>query len=158
MVYKWATGSRISADAQIAGEVCAELEARGALTAKNLLDESRPDDAPLHGAFEWDDGVAAEKYREDQARKIIHSIILIREETPTTRAFFHIERAKAEYKAIDTIFANPNDRKNLIDTISQELLAIRRKYDTVKEFESVWQAIDRVTVRDVPAAEVRAGA
>ena len=41
--------------AQVAGEVCERLEARGRLTPSDLVDESRAEDAPLHGMFTWDD-------------------------------------------------------------------------------------------------------
>ena len=55
MVYKWDKGSRFSVSAQVAGEVCEELEKKGELTAKNLVDVSRPEDAPLHKCFNWND-------------------------------------------------------------------------------------------------------
>ena len=59
MVYQWKEGARISFPAQIAGRVCAALEEQNALTAQRLVDESRPEDAPLHAAFEWNDTIAA---------------------------------------------------------------------------------------------------
>ena len=37
----------------------------------NLLEESRPAGAVLHGLFEWDDTVAAEKFRAEQARTCV---------------------------------------------------------------------------------------
>lgn len=80
VTYSWARGSgghKVSA--QVAGEVCAGLEERNQLTPGNLVDVSRPDEAPLHGEFEWDDTVAAERYRETQARHVIRSIVVVRE-------------------------------------------------------------------------------
>lgn len=44
------------------------------LTAEVVVDESRPEDAPLHPTFEWDDNVAGEKYRLMQASTIIRAI------------------------------------------------------------------------------------
>ena len=55
MVYKWKDAARIKSDAQTAGEICEKLEKNGGLTAKRLVDESRPEDAPLHKEFEWND-------------------------------------------------------------------------------------------------------
>jgi hypothetical protein len=63
MVYKWKDAARLKTDAQTAGEICEKLEKNGGLTAKRLADESRPEDAPLHKEFEWNDATAAEAYR-----------------------------------------------------------------------------------------------
>ena len=72
--YTWCDGSHHKVDPNVAAQVATELEEAGMLTAKNLVDVSRPEDAPLHDEFEWDDSVAAEKYREGQARNVIHSL------------------------------------------------------------------------------------
>ena len=66
MVYKWKERAQIRVSADVAGRVCEELEKDGALTPKRLLDVSRAEDAPLHDAFEWNDGIAAEKYQRQE--------------------------------------------------------------------------------------------
>lgn len=43
----------------------------GTLSPEIVVDAARPDNAPLHNQFEWDDGIAGEKYRIEQARGII---------------------------------------------------------------------------------------
>jgi len=48
----------------------------GRLTRQGVLDDARDEDSPLHPCFEWDDGIAAEKYRLDQAGQIIRSVEL----------------------------------------------------------------------------------
>jgi len=40
--------------------------ARGILEPQDVVDAARPDDHPLHGAFEWDDGIAAEAHRRQE--------------------------------------------------------------------------------------------
>lgn len=52
----------------------------GQITPGDLVDASRPDDAPLHTCFTWDDAEAAEKCREDEARRIIRSYVIVRED------------------------------------------------------------------------------
>ena len=89
MIYQWKSASRIKTNAQTAGEICENLERTVGLTAKNLLEVSRPEDAPLHNEFEWNDSVAAEKYRENQARYIIRMLCVApeKEDKPPVRAF-----------------------------------------------------------------------
>ena len=55
MVYKWKPTARISKiDPQKAGELMKNLADNDGLTARNLVEVSRPKDALLHSVFEWD--------------------------------------------------------------------------------------------------------
>ena len=89
-IYEYKIGMKLPVSAQVAGEVCEELEQRNGLTPHNLVEVSRPKDAPTHDLFEWDDTVAAEKYREVQARQVIRLIVKVPEKSKSgepTRAF-----------------------------------------------------------------------
>lgn len=61
--------------------VVAELErhhaAYGGIYAERVVDDARPEDAPLHPAFEWNDGKAAEEYRLYQARTLIRAVHVV---------------------------------------------------------------------------------
>ena len=46
----------------------------GELTPGLVVDTARPEDSPLHSHFEWDDGIAGEKYRQVQAAAMIRSV------------------------------------------------------------------------------------
>jgi len=55
--------------------VLAELEdADGTVTATRVVDAARDIDHPFHSRFEWDDTIASEKFRQQQARTLIRSI------------------------------------------------------------------------------------
>ena len=71
---KWMTGFRCSVKAEVAGEVMQRLESEGRLTPANLVDEARPEESPMHKAFEWDDAKAAENYRRQQATQMMSSV------------------------------------------------------------------------------------
>ena len=143
MVYKFKSGSYIKADPQLAGAVLERLEAENNLTAKALVDESRPEDAPLHNEFEWNDSAAAEKYREQQARHIIHSIEIVREESEPVRAFFNIERKDPQYRHIEAIMRKADDRQALIRNALNEFMAVKRKYEQLSELAAIFDAIDQ---------------
>lgn len=150
--YEWKTGSRITVSAQTAGEMCEKLAAQGRLTAQNLVDENRPEDAPLHAAFEWRDDAAAEEWRKHQARHIIGSLCFKTEtkEAVPMRVFFNIERKEPQYKHLSVIMENPDDMEQLFKTAMAELSAFQRKYASVKKLEGVFAAIDQVRI-EVPA-------
>lgn len=148
MVYEWKAGSRVKADAQIAGEMCQMLEYEGRLSAKNLLDLNRPEDAPLHGEFEWNDTIAAESWREQQARHIINSLVICPENSEPVRSFFHIENAGNTYQSIHTILHSKDSTELLFDSALKELQAVQRKYSAIQQLAKVWDAIEKCAMGD----------
>ena len=53
MIYQWKAGAVVKASAEDAGAQCEALSRAGKLTPAALVDLNRPEDAPLHNAFEW---------------------------------------------------------------------------------------------------------
>lgn len=132
-------------DAQVAGEVCEKLEKEGKLTAKNLVDVSREENAPLHDEFEWDDAVAGELYREEQARNIIRhlEVVMVNNQEPV-RAYFTLSRVEPEYKSIDAILKSEDDTEALLKMAYQELRAFQKKYGKLERLKGVFRAIDEI--------------
>ena len=65
----------------VAGPELARIADRdGSLSPVVVVNEARPDDAPLHPAFEWQDEVAAEEWRRHQARNLIAAVQVIETE------------------------------------------------------------------------------
>ena len=139
----WADGSRMTGDANVAAEVCAKLEAEGRLNAQSLVDVSRDKDAPLHGMFEWDDSIAAEKYREEQAKKIIRSIVYTVEDKPITTRMYP-SMGSNTYQHIERVMKSDEMRKYLLKAAKAELDAFKRKYQILTELSEVFAVIDKV--------------
>ncbi len=73
--YRFKPGSRFAVPAQLVGDRLAALTAvNGHVTAPEVVEDARPADAQLHRLFEWDDSVAGEKFRIEQARHVIRSV------------------------------------------------------------------------------------
>lgn len=142
--YIFKQGSFIKANAQVAGEQCERLASEGRLTAKELVNENRPKDAPLHGAFEWCDKVAGELYREHQARHIMNCLLIVKENAEPVRVLLNIERQSAEYKHIDAILQSEDDTRKMLKMAMSELEWFEKKYRQLKELVEVFEAIDRI--------------
>lgn len=145
--YQWKRGSFMSGDAQKAGEVCEMLERRGDLTPQALVEESRPDDAPLHSMFEWDDAQAAEKYREVQAGQIIRSVEVVPAGgTEPVKAFVSLSVGGKErrYSSTEVALADPDSREMVLRDALAELKAFERKYSQLSELAGVIAAIREV--------------
>lgn len=145
-VYKWKTGARLRVSAQTAGEECARLERAGRLTPSELVDASRPEDAPLHGAFEWNDAVAAERYRETQAGYIIRSVEVVPVGmSEPVRAFVSISAEdKPQYIETTKAIAATDTREIVLERARAELRAFERKYAGFEELAAVLNAIKEV--------------
>lgn len=145
--YQWKRGSFVTGDAQAAGEVCSMLERRGELTPQSLVEESRPDDAPLHSMFEWDDAQAAEMYRQQQARQIINSIevVAIGDSKPV-KAFVSLRVGGMErrYESTEVALSRPDSREQVLKEALSELKAFERKYGRLTELADVIAAIREV--------------
>lgn len=149
MIYKWKAGARSPVSAQVAGDVCRQLESKGKLTPKALVDVSRPEDAPLHKAFEWDDAKAAEAYRETQAHYIIRSIEVMPEKAKEpVRAFLAAplldDGQQRCYKSTELILKDMDGRAALLESAKRELMAFSRKYRQLAELSEVITAAERL--------------
>lgn len=142
MVYKWAKGTRHKVDPNVAGAVCEELERDGILNAKNLVDISRPESAPLHDEFDWNDASAAEKFREHQARNIINALVVQTESTQTEVRNFFIVQKEAGYQSVDILMEKEDTRLKLLEQALRELEWFERKYSRLNELGGVFAAIE----------------
>ena len=147
--YAWKTPF-FKTDANIAGAVCKGLEESVGLTAKTLLDASRPEGAPLHDEFEWRDEVAAEKFREQQARVMISNLVIVTvsgETVEPTRAFFTLtesKKANNNYHNVIDVMQSKEGRSVLLGIAMRELKSFRAKYNGLEEFAKVIAAIDEL--------------
>lgn len=150
MVYKWSPGYRGKGDAQVAGEVCAALEEQGRLTAEALVEESRPEEAPLHDYFEWRDDVAAERWRRHQGNNIINHLVIVRPDNQEPqKLFYNIKEAGQNYESIHAIVRQEDKYESLKNQALQELLSFQRRYKEITELSEVLKAIDLYVEQNV---------
>lgn len=152
--YKFKEEARIKSqfDAQVIGEMCENLSNTIGLTPKTLLDANRDVDTPLHDYFEWRDDVAAEKYREEQARLIIRSIVVVEEQKPVVKAFCPVIIDKQnEFKHIDTVVKSADLTQQMLENAKRELFAFQTKYNALREYvelSEVFTSIDNLKVKE----------
>lgn len=144
MVYQWKVGTYSKVPAQVAGEICENLEQNGGLTPARLVDVSRAEDAPLHPLFEWNDGVAAEKYRETQAAQMIRFLSVKTEQQEEVRAFVRVVDEKKQYTNIETAISIPDYKEVLLEQAKREMICFTAKYRTLEALETVVSAMDEI--------------
>lgn len=122
----------------------------GELTPQIVVDEARPEGAPLHDRFEWDDSIAGEKYRLIQAQQLIR---VVRSEYTTPgsdekkfiRTFSSLHEASEDgtqqgYAPTEEILENPMTRKLLLRNMERDIAVLKRRYSHLTEFAEMMQA------------------
>lgn len=108
--YSFRPSARVkNVDAQTVGEELERLnDAHGELTAALVVEAARPEDAPLHPAFEWDDHNAAELYRQHQARGMIRSIQIIKEPQSNPEPVYIHVSSESAYIPVEKVVQLPD--------------------------------------------------
>lgn len=174
MIYQWKNTIYQKINPQAAGEFLESVnEKYGGIVPKVVVNESRPDEAILHDCFEWEDGIAAELYREEQARAVIRHIVIVPAPPPveqkinaciktTTelpsqpelkepiRAFVHVKPGnnKPQYKPIQDVMADEELKTQMLVSALKDLESFRKKYHELVQLTKVFQAIDELIIKE----------
>ncbi len=128
-------------------------QSHGEITPKIVLDSARSEDSLLHPCFEWNDGVAAEKYRENQARFLIRNLVVKVEQDDSppqaVRAYVNVvtDTEKAgSFIAVKTAMDDSEMRAQVLKNALRELQAFQEKYKNLSELAGVFSAITALQV------------
>ena len=143
MVYQWKPGARVRGDAQVAGELCEKLSNEGRLSPKELLNESRPEGSPLHSAFTWDDGIAAEKWRTHEASMIICSLeTKVAGVQKPVRSFVTLQADDGCYQPMEHVLKTKEGRDVLLGLALKDAMIYKNKFEHLKAVANVILAMD----------------
>lgn len=139
----WKVDGIFRADANKCYKEIASLEQ---ITPKAVLDFARDENSELHKCFEWDNDLAAEKYRIIQAGNVIRMLYIVQkdEDTPPVRVLS--KTSNTVYYPTRTFLKNHNEYEDLLKRALSELESFRLKYKTLSELEQVFEQIDLITV------------
>ena len=153
MVYQFKTPGFFNVDAQTAGEILEKIAQTKGLTPENVVEEARPVSSPIHNDFEWNDALAAEQYRQVQARTLIRNITVIAEENDEpTKAFVSINTREEsrEYLPIKTVLADDDYTEQMMKNAEIEWSHFRQKYSSVKKLRTRVEQMNSVWVQNAP--------
>jgi hypothetical protein len=127
---------------QVEKELQALADEAGELTPDLVLEAARDETSPLHSHFEWDDSEAAEKWRQEQARRLIRSVrIVYREATDaerkrTVRKYVSVQQPEGRraYRESAEIAQDPVARRLVLADMEREWKTLMRKYGEYEEF------------------------
>jgi hypothetical protein len=121
---------------------------RGELTPALVVDLARPEDHPLHDRFEWNDAIAGEVHRREQARRLIRSVKITDNRNPKRprhiREFVSVSRGsdpQPTYMPTVDAVADEFTRALVLQAMEREIAALKRKYSHLKEFAAAINAL-----------------
>ena len=120
-------------------QLLAIRDERGGLTPALVVDTARDPAHPLHSRFEWDDAVAGERWRLEQASALIRSVkIAVDPARPADlRAFVAVkgrETHRADYVPTQEAMRDEFTRRLVLEDMRREWRALKRRYDHMVEF------------------------
>ena len=147
IVGSWAIDGIIKADAnKVANEMYSIGKTNGndEFTPQELVNYARNNpNSELHKCFEWNDTVAAEKYRVSQARDVIRYLRITvpteegNLEKTNVRLFVSTNSHDNNYKATEIVFQNKTEYDKLLAEAMSELKAFKQKYQGIKELSKI---------------------
>lgn len=113
------------------------------LTPQLVVDIARDPQHPLHGRFEWDDRLAGEAWRKQQAHELIRTIrIAYKPDTAPsdTIRYYHAVRTEEGhvYHPADKIAQDPFLTKLVLTDMEREWQQLKTRYENFVEF---WELV-----------------
>lgn len=120
-----------------------EILSLNSVTPKNILEYARKPDSELHKCFCWDDHEAAEKYRLQQARKVIRFLVVNKKEKEDYNDSIPHDKKitimhhEEKPKHIVFHYQKKDEYLKALDDAKQELIRFCNKYDYISELKNV---------------------
>ncbi len=117
-------------------------------TPDQVVEIARPKNSPIHKFFDWDNESAAQKYRLQQARRLITSLVVISPKGKV-QAYHHVyiqEQDASTYLGSDLILQDQDLSLQVVQKALQELSWFKLKYESYsKYFVTIFRAIDETS-------------
>lgn len=139
---KWKVPGLFKTDPEAVFKELQTLEER---TPDAIVDLARNSDSVLHSMFDWDDEVAAEKWRKQQARIISCNLIVETREQKgevIELRLMHVSEEKKSYEEINYFVEHENEYAKLLKRAKMDLNSFKTKYHILKELSPIFEAID----------------
>lgn len=127
-------------------ELDALAERSGLLTAEAVVEFASNPNTALHKEFTWDNTEAAQKYRLDQARRVIRVYVRFEPRVQrTVRAFVSVPSDRATtggYRPASAVIDNPRWAMQIAEEVAGKIRNMRGSYAYLKFLDGLWDRLD----------------
>jgi len=121
------------------------------VTPEEILQDAKKKSSPYHDWFDWDDAIASEKYRTNQARQLLGSIVEVtitheEEEPREIRVFVNVtdEEGNRGYVKKEVAIQTPKMWDQVIRQAMVEVTGWKKRYEEYTELAKIHKAITDV--------------
>ena len=158
MIYQWSGNgfgdtSLHNADPQAVGERLEQLRAKKGegITTQEVVDDARPKSSATHALFEWNDSIAAEQWRNNQAGMVLRSIRFVFNEDETEeprQVIANVSIVDPEgrrvYMSSIAALSDSDLRGQILAEAFRSLEQMRTRFHHLEELNGVMNAIGEV--------------
>lgn len=142
VTYAWKTGSHFKADPKAVAQELETIE--GPKTPNAVVEVARNPGSEMHSCFTWDDKEAAEKFRVEEARNLLRSLVIVFESKKEpqkqlqVRAYVNIQDADGQrsYQPVNQVMNHDDWRSEAFAQIHRGILELERKAEAYSEYDS----------------------
>ena len=123
----------------------------GVLQAEDVVEFARNKRTALHEEFEWDDSLAAQQHRIEQARRVIRLTLTVVESPAGTQAIpMYVslvsdrQQPGGGYRPLVDVMNADDMREELLRQALSDLKSVRKRYEQLQELRPIFRAIEKV--------------
>lgn len=140
------------ADPQKIGTALAQIseQQKGRLTPPAVVEAARNNRHPLHRFFEWDDKIAAESFRLDQARALIRSVAIVGDgEAEPAPAYLSVaDKGGTSYRTLADVMDSADLQNTVLVAAERDLAAFEKRYRTLADIcQIIRDAREKIATR-----------
>lgn len=104
-------------------------------TPEQIVERATDEASELHKCFTWDDSIAAQNWRKQEARNIRYFLRVVDESKPDAPQYhaFYFTGGADGYKTAARTFTMPDEYEALLKRAKAELIAFSKKYKMLKD-------------------------
>ena len=124
-----------------------EITALESITPEAIVNYARDENTELHKCFQWDDAIAAESWRKQQARMIVTSLTVVVQKSETEKQAYRLiehDDTVKEYKPVVFTVRNDDEYSRLLKQAKAELAQFKLRYKKISELAEVIEEIEKV--------------
>jgi hypothetical protein len=122
-------------------------EGGGIVSAAEIVEANRDPGSLLHGYFTWEDSVAAERWRNVEARQLLRAVRYFEGGKDVGRAYEAVRifaddgSRRRGYMESREVQGDEVLRQQVLKTALRQMVALRRRFGNLAELAGVWESV-----------------
>lgn len=145
MKYGFKSSSRINLGKDAAAHLIQLVETKQAVTSDDVLRDASRKDSPIHNYFDWDDSIAAKKWRIKQAGDLLRAVVMIEDDgkQKPLRAFASVieNGENRTYVSMVRALSDTELRRQVLEQALREIEGWQERYERYREFSGIFRAV-----------------